>query len=78
MPCLVTVSYEKMEARSKTIKSLNFTSTAVLRSYHAKGLGVVKYTLTFIDRKNDYQYQVWNLTTIEDGRKIVAHPSSRP
>jgi len=78
VPCLVTVSTEKMKGRSKIIGSLNFTSTGVLLGYYAKGLGVIKYILTFRDRKNDYQYQVWNLTTIEDRRKIVAPLSPAP
>ncbi len=63
LPCLVTVSNGKMEGRSKIIKSLNFTSTAVLRGYYAKNLGVIKYTLTFRNRKNVDQYQVWDVGT---------------
>ncbi len=71
LPCLVTMSNEKMEGHSNIIKSLNFTSTAVLRGYYAKNIGVIKYMLTFRDRQHVDQYQVWHLVRIEDGRKTV-------
>lgn len=74
LPCLVVQSNGKLKVRSKKYAPLNFTSKGLLYDYYAKSIGVIKYVLTYKDRKNNYHYLSWNLTSIENRKESIAHP----
>lgn len=78
LPCLVVQTNGKMEIRSKKYRLLNYTSRALLYAYYAKNIGVVKYVVTFKDRKNKDYYLPWTLTSIENGTKPIARHSPAP
>lgn len=69
LPCLVVQTNGKLEVRSKKYAALNYTSRVLLYGYYAKNIGVIKYILTFRDRKNNYYYLPWSLTSIENRTK---------
>ena len=75
LPCLVIRSNGKLEVRSKKYAPLNFTSKGLLYDYYAKNIGVIKYLLTFKDKKNIDYYLPWSLTSIENGTKPIARHS---
>jgi hypothetical protein len=72
LPCLVIQSNGKLEVRSKKYAPLNFTSKGLLYGYYAKNIGLIKYVLTFKDRKNNDHYLPWNLTSIENRKDSIA------
>ena len=78
LPCLVIQSNGKLEVRSKKYTPLNFTSRGLLYDYYAKNIGVIKYLLTFKDKKNIDYYLPWSLTSIENGTKPIARHSPAP
>jgi hypothetical protein len=71
LPCLVIQSNRVSEVHSEKYARLNYTSKTLFVGYIAKNLGGIKFTLSVTDRTNTVHYSVWDLTAIEDGRKIV-------
>jgi hypothetical protein len=78
LPCLVIQSTSVTEVHSKKYARLNYKSKTLFVDYLAKHLGRIKFTLSFTDKTNKVHYSVWDLTAIEDGRKSVARPGSKP
>ena len=66
LPCLVTKGNAKIELQVKANTSIKHTTNVSGIFYHAKGIGIFKYSIAFIDHDGKENNNTFELTSIND------------